>query len=200
MPTESRAPSLLPQNRKLRHLQGIWLRNLSFARPKARAADDVDLNTSHAKTDKLREKSSLHHALSSESLRPKARRRTTTLSQESPVSEQKKLEALYNSLVADAFFSLHCEGEDEPIYVSEKLDRKTVGALNTPLSYHDRCTSCPRTNTLSRRISTSCPLTSTTTVAPSLDHPSLRSGFGSDALLAQRNGLYTRKRKLICAD
>ncbi|CRK33923.1 UV radiation resistance-associated protein like [Verticillium longisporum] len=125
MPTESRAPRLLPQNRKLRHLQGIYLRNLSFQRPRGRTTDDVAIHASPKKTDTLRETPKLHHALSSEDLRPKMRRRSTTLTQDSPVSEQKKLEALYNSRMADAFFSMHVDGEDDPIYISETLERKT---------------------------------------------------------------------------
>ncbi|KAM0329425.1 hypothetical protein ACHAQA_004732 [Verticillium albo-atrum] len=125
MPTESRAPRLLPQNRKLRHLQGIYLRNLSFQRPRGRTTDDVAIHASPKKSDTLRETHKLHHALSSEDLRPKMRRRSTTLTQDNPVSEQKKLEALYNSRMGDAFFSLHAEGEEEPIYISETLERKT---------------------------------------------------------------------------
>lgn len=128
MPTESRAPRLLPQNRKLRHLQGIYLRNLSFQRPRGRTTDDVAIHASPKKSDTLRETPKLHHALSSEDLRPKMRRRSTTLTQDSPVSEQKKLEALYNSRMADAFFSMHVDGEDDPIYISETQERKTVSA------------------------------------------------------------------------
>lgn len=130
MTTESRAPLLLPQNRKLRHLEGIWLRNLSFARPKTRATDDAALNTSPSKGAALHDATKLHHALSSESLRPKARRRSSTLAQDSPFSEQKKLQAMYDSWVADAFFSLHCEDQHEPIYVSEKQERKTVRRMS----------------------------------------------------------------------
>ena len=126
MTTESRAPLLLPQNRKLRHLEGLWLRNLSFAQPRVRTTDDVALNTSPSKAGALHEGPRLHHARSTESLRPKARRRASTLVQDSPFSEQKKLQAMYDSWVADAFFSLHVEDEAEPIYVSEKQERKTV--------------------------------------------------------------------------
>lgn len=153
MATEHRAPLLLPQNRKLRHLEGIWLRNLSFARPKGRTTDDVALNTSPSKMGALHDGTKLHHALSSESLRPKARRRASTLTQDTPFSEQKKLQAMYDSWIADAFFSLHCEGADDPVYVSEKQERKTVCCLPQRITWFvtDHCL-C-RTSISSRSIS-----------------------------------------------
>ena len=65
--SEPRRPRLLPQNRKLRHLRGIWLRNLSFAPTSLRTADDADLATS--KLQVVKESSQLHPSRSSESLR-----------------------------------------------------------------------------------------------------------------------------------
>lgn len=130
MPAESSTrPLLLPQNRKLRHLRGVYLRNLSFGRPRGQTIDDTALNKSPGKLETLRETPQLHHAASSESLRlsPKVRRRSTNLANASPVTRQKKLEYAVDSRVADAFFSLHCEGENGPIYVSEVEERATVG-------------------------------------------------------------------------
>lgn len=135
MPSEPRtAPLLLPQNRKLRHLQGIYIRNLSFVKPRGRTADDSDaaLTVSPSKKkhlDPLGDAPKLHHALSSESLRPQARRRSSTLAQDKDgqVSEQRKLQAFFDNCMADCFFSLHAEGEMEPIYISETLERRTVG-------------------------------------------------------------------------
>ena len=128
MSTESNTrPLLLPQNRKLRHLRGIYLRNLSFSRPRGRTIDDAAINKSPGKLESLRETPQLHHALSSESLRPTAgRRRSTNLANVSPLTRQKKLEYTVDSRIADAFFSLHCEGEEEAIYVSEVGERATV--------------------------------------------------------------------------
>lgn len=51
LPEPPRRPRLLAQNRKLRHLRGLSLRNLSFAPPARtlRAADDGDLHTKKSK-------------------------------------------------------------------------------------------------------------------------------------------------------
>ena len=128
MSTESNTrPLLLPQNRKLRHLRGLYLRNLSFVRPRGRTTDDAAINKSPSKLEALRETPQLHHALSTESFRPTAgRRRSTNLANASPFTRQKKLEYTVESRVADVFFSLHCDGEDEAIYVSEVAERATV--------------------------------------------------------------------------
>ncbi|KAL0935651.1 uv radiation resistance protein [Colletotrichum truncatum] len=123
-PPESR-PLLLPQNRKLRHLRGIYLRNLSFVRPRGRTIDDTLLNTTPSKLDALRDTPQLHHALSSDNLRPKARRRSTALAQASPVTRQRMLQYTVDGRAADAFFSLHCEGEEEPVYISEMKEHAT---------------------------------------------------------------------------
>ncbi|KAK3341914.1 UV radiation resistance protein and autophagy-related subunit 14-domain-containing protein [Lasiosphaeria hispida] len=126
MSTESTRPLLLPQNRKLRHLRGIYLRNLTFTRPRGRTIDDAALNKSPGKLEALREPPQLHHALSSEALRPAGRRRSTNLGNASPMIRQKKIENVFDSRLADAFFSLHVEGDDdEPIYTSEIAERAT---------------------------------------------------------------------------
>ncbi len=128
MSTESNTrPLLLPQNRKLRHLRGLYLRNLSFVRPRGRTIDDAAINKSPGKLEALRETPQLHHALSTESLRPATgRRRSTNLANASPFTRQKRLEYTVESRIADAFFSLHCEGEEDAIYVSEVAERATV--------------------------------------------------------------------------
>jgi hypothetical protein len=126
MAPESSRPLLLPQNRKLRHVRGIFLRNLSFSRPRGRTIDDAAINKSPGKLEALRETPQLHHALSSETLRPKPRRRSTVLASETPFIRQQKLELSIDSRVADAFFSLHCSSEEEPIYISELAERATV--------------------------------------------------------------------------
>ncbi|KAI1081845.1 putative UV radiation resistance protein [Whalleya microplaca] len=120
---------MLPQNRRLRHLQGIHLRNLSFTRPQGRASDDLDADLLSNKSAPLHEDPpqlhQLHHAHSSESLRPRpdSRRRSTTLANISPVTQQKQLEYSIESRAADVFFSLHCDGEGEPVYISETGER-----------------------------------------------------------------------------
>lgn len=128
MSTESSTrPLLLPQNRKLRHLRGIYLRNLTFSRPRGRTIDDASLNRSTAKLDTLRETAQLHHAASSEDLRPSAgRRRSTNPVNINPLTRQKKIEDTFNNRLADSFFSLHVDGEEEPVYISEVEERSTV--------------------------------------------------------------------------
>jgi hypothetical protein len=127
MSTEPTRPLLLPQNRKLRHLRGISLRNLTFSRPRGHAIDDAALNKSPAKLESLRDAPQLHHALSSEDLRPPAgRRRSTNLANDSPAARQKKLEDVFESRLADAFFSLHVDAEEDPVYISEVAERATV--------------------------------------------------------------------------
>ncbi|AEO69848.1 bc45f02b-37b3-40d3-b2ac-ed02082c5d8f [Thermothielavioides terrestris] len=126
MSTEPTRPLLLPQNRKLRHLRGISLRNLTFSRPRGHAIDDAALNKSPAKLESLRDAPQLHHALSSEDLRPPAgRRRSTNLANDSPAARQKKLEDVFESRLADAFFSLHVDAEEDPVYISEVAERAT---------------------------------------------------------------------------
>ncbi|KAK4658308.1 hypothetical protein QC762_100180 [Podospora pseudocomata] len=126
MSAESTRPLLLPQNRKLRHLRGISLRNLAFTRPRGRTIDDAALNKSPAKLESLRNSPQIHHALSSEQLRPgPGRRRSTNLVGASPVTRQKRIEDTFDSKLADAFFSLHVEGEEEPVYISEVAERAT---------------------------------------------------------------------------
>lgn len=119
-------PLLLPQNRKIRHLRGIYLRNLSFDRPQGRTTDDSAVKHSPSKLNSLRDSSQLHHSASTESLRPAAaRRRSTNLGNATPVTRQRQVELMIDSRVADAFFSLHVDGEDDPIYISETVERST---------------------------------------------------------------------------
>lgn len=137
--SEPRRPRLLPQNRKLRHLRGIWLRNLSFAPTSLRTADDADLATS--KLQVVKESSQLHPSRSSESLRkgnarpdalrPVQKRRTSlSLAHANLVARQKNLETLYEEAVGDVFYSLHVDADAEPVYISEVRERATVRKLS----------------------------------------------------------------------
>ncbi|KAF5688083.1 UV radiation resistance associated p63 [Fusarium circinatum] len=132
--SEPRRPRLLPQNRKLRHLRGIWLRNLSFAPTSLRTADDADLATS--KLQVVKESSQLHPSRSSESLRkgsvrpdalrPVQKRRTSlSLAHANLVARQRNLETLYEEAVGDVFYSLHVDADAEPVYISEVRERAT---------------------------------------------------------------------------
>lgn len=128
---------MLPQNRRLRHLQGIYLRNLSFTRPHGRAADDLDAYLPSTKTPTLHDgpPPQLHHAHSSESListKVNARRRST-LTNANPITHQKQLEYTVESRAADVFFSLHCDQDAEPFYLSEVSER----AINFNFRFFD---------------------------------------------------------------
>ncbi|KAF7533648.1 hypothetical protein G7Z17_g13479 [Cylindrodendrum hubeiense] len=139
---EPRRPRLLAQNRKLRHLRGVWLRNLSFAPASLRTTDDADINRSPKKLPVLRESGQLHPSRSSESLRndslrpesrrpQKVRRTSLSLAHANPVARQKKLENLVEEAVGDVFYSLHVGGCAEPVYVSEARERSAPGRLRT---------------------------------------------------------------------
>ncbi|CZR55333.1 related to UV radiation resistance associated protein p63 [Phialocephala subalpina] len=142
MSTEPSRPLLLPQNRKLRHLQGIYIRNLTLSRPRGRTIDDAALNKSPQKVEALRNGDhQLHHAHSSSELRPpKLRRRSTNWVGATPDWRQRKLEDVIESRMADAFFSLHVEGQDdEPVYISEVVEK----AMNPTFRFFDLSTAGP---------------------------------------------------------
>lgn len=149
MSVEPRRPRLLAQNRKLRHLHGLSLRNLSFAPPKLlRAADDSDLivqKNAH-KLDPLGEaggplhssrssgnlrRDSLHSAAdNNSSSRPQQQRRTSlSLAQWNLGARQKKLEEVVDTAVGDVFFTLHVAGETEPVYISEVKEKSAVCSI-----------------------------------------------------------------------
>lgn len=127
---ESTRPLLTPQNRRLRHLHGIYLRNLTFERHHLKTTDDADLSRgSPSKLDVFKDAPQLHHSASSDTLShrpPKPRRRSTNLANKSPVTRQKQLELAIESRAADVFFSLHVQGVDNPVYISEVGMRSTV--------------------------------------------------------------------------
>ncbi|KAI4144127.1 MAG: hypothetical protein LQ341_002723, partial [Variospora aurantia] len=152
-------PWLLPSNRRLRHLEGISIRNLALSRPseipQTKAADDESLPNSLRTPTKalaLREKK-VEHSRSSNDLRQspnnrkvldvekqvsntgkglnldqpprnKLRRRSTlNWTNATPQTRQQKLEDVAGSKLADTWFSLHCEGVTEPVYVSEVVEK-----------------------------------------------------------------------------
>ncbi|CAK7205823.1 hypothetical protein SEUCBS139899_008602 [Sporothrix eucalyptigena] len=124
-------PFLLPQNRKLRHLRGIYLRNLTFPQPRKYSIDDSGLDSTSSSPEKKRAslRKTLQHAHSSDDLRSDingaTRNRSATLSGATALARQHILEEALESSTADAFFSLHAEDVDEPLYVSEVCERAT---------------------------------------------------------------------------
>jgi hypothetical protein len=134
MSSEPSRPLLLPRNRKIRHVQGIYLRNLTFSRPRGQTIDDAGLNKSPGKLEALREPQ-LHHAHSSSDLQQAqgARRTSTKWVGESPGFRQKKLEDVIDGRMADAFFTLHCGRQEDPIYISEVAKK----AMNPTFRFFD---------------------------------------------------------------
>ncbi|KZF26923.1 hypothetical protein L228DRAFT_280064 [Xylona heveae TC161] len=163
-------PLLLPSNRKLRHLQGISLRNLTLAPPSARirrqTIDDESLPKTWKSPAKLlaqRETRKLEHSRSSIDLKlpttsendsststlltqdssstdtPRPgrgvmrRRSTLSWANFSPDTRQKKLESVASGRMADTWFSLHCAGNDEPVYISEVIEK----AMNPSFRFFD---------------------------------------------------------------
>lgn len=134
MAVESSRPLLAPQTRRLRHLQGIYLRNLTLLRPRGYTIDDATLNKTPEKLEALRQalqEPPLQHSASSDDLnvniRSSGRRRRSTIwAGQSPDYRQKKLEDVIDGGMVDTFFSLHCAGEDEPIYISEVTEKAMV--------------------------------------------------------------------------
>merc|ERR1712093_638904 len=142
---EASRPLLLPQNRKLRHLQGIYVRNLTLSRPRGRTIDDGELNKTPQKLEALRASGTLHHAHSSGDLRPpKLRRRSSNWVGATPDFRQKKLEDVIDSRMADTFFTLHCAGQEDPIYISEVVEK----AMNPTFRFFDLSSFGPATTRL----------------------------------------------------
>lgn len=158
------------QNRKIRHLQGITIRNLALVQPpdrQRRGTIDDDAIPSSMKTPTKalaqRESRKLEHSRSSNDLRPisesavadppkldnkeaaalepparpgfnRMRRRSTMeWSGASPLERQKKLEDVTGGRMANTFFSLHVDGLDEPVYVSEEVEK----AMNPNFRFFD---------------------------------------------------------------
>lgn len=138
-------PWLYAWNRRLRHLQGISIRNLVVTPPPTRArtktiddddipntlktpskilsqSDNHSLHPSRSFTD-LKSHASQHDNTKEPAIRSSRRRSTLFWNDPNPRTRQVKLEDITNSRMADTFFSLHCEGLNEPVYISETVDR-----------------------------------------------------------------------------
>jgi len=64
----------------------------------------------------------------------------------SPLSRQKKLEDITDSRMADTFFSLHVDGQDEPVYISEVAER----AMNPNFRFFDLASCGPSVTRLDK--------------------------------------------------
>ncbi|EAT81893.1 hypothetical protein SNOG_10499 [Parastagonospora nodorum SN15] len=168
-------PWLLPYNRKLRHLQGITIRNLTLTssplRSRGKTIDDDALPStlkSPTKALALRESKGLAHSRSSSDLklpngalhepttptksprpafgRGLRRRSTLEWTNASPLTRQKKLEDIAADRMADTFFTLHVEQHDEPVYISEIAEK----AMNPNFRFFDLASCGPGVTRLDR--------------------------------------------------
>ncbi|KAM5445431.1 hypothetical protein MaudCBS49596_007490 [Microsporum audouinii] len=147
-------PWLLPSNRKLRHLQGIAIRNLVVSGPPANKLRGMTIDDqsvpytlqSPARALAVREGRTVQHSRSTtdlklsrsppnlklttsengggskEELYMRRRRSTLPWVGASPGMRQSRLEQIASSKMADSWFSLHCEGIPEPVYISELVE------------------------------------------------------------------------------
>ncbi|KAI8943337.1 hypothetical protein NX059_001354 [Plenodomus lindquistii] len=167
-PPPRERPWLLPYNRKLRHLQGITIRNLTLtpvpSRSRGKTFDDEAIPSTFKSPTKAlaqRETKRLSHSRSSSDLKssPEAartngslrepttptkpsrpgfgkelmRRTTMDWANASPLTRQKKLEDITAGRMADTFFTLHVDEQDEPVYVSEVAEK----AMNPNFKFFD---------------------------------------------------------------
>ena len=156
------------QNRRLRHLQGVSVRNLALCQPLLRARgktiDDESLPhalKTPAKVLAQRENPRLEHSRSSDDLKSSAaklyglartedskdevplkirpsssglrRRSTLNWTNAPPRVRQTKLEDVARDRMADTWFSIHCSTTQEPIYVSEVIEK----AMNPSFRFFD---------------------------------------------------------------
>ncbi|PCG96960.1 UV radiation resistance protein/autophagy-related protein 14 [Penicillium occitanis (nom. inval.)] len=148
-------PLLFSVNRKLRHLQGISIRNLSITPPnraRGKTIDDDDIPYSLKTPVKLASQAQNRGVTQSrsytdlKSISPKVqpldggqeqhdkqiresrrirRRSTLPWSGGNLQSRQTKLEDIARSRMADVWFSIHCDGIDGPVYISEVVEKTT---------------------------------------------------------------------------
>ncbi|KAH8705320.1 UV radiation resistance protein and autophagy-related subunit 14-domain-containing protein [Talaromyces proteolyticus] len=157
-------PLFFSTNRKLRHLQGVSIRNLLITPPtrlRGKTIDDDDIPQSLITPTKLiaqEENQSLAHSRSytdlksslssdapavsgkgnkrnDERIKESRRRRRSTLawSGGDMESRQSKLEDISRSRLATTWFSIHCDGIDDPVYISEVVEN----AMNPAFRFFD---------------------------------------------------------------
>merc|ERR1712093_534181 len=143
---EASRPLLLPQNRKLRHLQGIYVRNLTLSRPRGRTIDDGELNKTPQKLEALRASGRLHHAHSSGDLRPpKLRRRSSNWVGATPDFRQKKL--LKSSVRRRAELKASIKSRSDAIKSGNEVQAKVLEDINNAQDKLSDCRSLLTTAT-----------------------------------------------------
>ncbi|EED22871.1 UV radiation resistance protein (UVRAG), putative [Talaromyces stipitatus ATCC 10500] len=148
-------PLLFSVNRKLRHVQSLSIRNLSITPPnraRGKTIDDDDIPYALETPVKLASQAQNRSIIQSRSYtdlksassqkqpvngeqeqddkrvkesRRMRRRSTLPWSGGNLESRQTKLEDIARSRMADVWFSIHCDGIDSPVYISEVVERTT---------------------------------------------------------------------------
>jgi hypothetical protein len=87
--------------------------------------ENRSIQPSRSFTD-LKSRASQEHDADKKSDARQSRRRSTMFwNDPNPLTRQFRLEDITKNRMADTFFSIHCEGIDEPIYISEVVDKAT---------------------------------------------------------------------------
>ncbi|KAL9109856.1 MAG: hypothetical protein Q9227_005559 [Pyrenula ochraceoflavens] len=149
-------PRLFPWNRRLRHLLGVSVRNINVVAPlprsRGRTITDDDVPAALQSPTKLlaqREANRLKHSSSSTDLKspPKVTSEpqysaktngkpdvhTLSWSATTPFLRQQRLKDAIASTMADSWFSIHCNGVSDPVYISEVI----VQSLNPSFQNFD---------------------------------------------------------------
>ncbi|KAJ5745951.1 hypothetical protein N7520_011133 [Penicillium odoratum] len=136
------------QNRKLRHLHGISVRNLVVTPPRNRVRgktiDDDDIPNALTSPSKIlaqndsrplhpsRSVTELHSRANQQSnaepkpdKRESRRRSLLPWNDPNPRTRQVSLEDITKSRMADTWVSIHCDGVHEPVYISEVVNKAT---------------------------------------------------------------------------
>ncbi|KAJ5629821.1 UV radiation resistance protein/autophagy-related protein 14 [Penicillium herquei] len=138
-------PWLYSSNRKLRHLQGISVRNLVVTptnRSRGKTIDDDDIPNNLRSPSKIlaqKESRPLHPSRSFTELkshgnkashgdtmaekRNPRRRSLLPWNDPNPRTRQIRLEDITKTRMADTWISIHCDGLEEPVYISEVVNK-----------------------------------------------------------------------------
>ncbi|KHJ31156.1 putative uv radiation resistance protein [Erysiphe necator] len=116
-------PLLLPQNRKIRHLQGIYVRNLTLPPLDDCITNDISLSSGLRSRSLQVHKPPLQRSNSfqDDELRELQRYNTNRVGASSGL-RRKTLDQVMASNSADTFVTLHCASQIDPIYISEIIE------------------------------------------------------------------------------
>ncbi|POS87758.1 hypothetical protein EPUL_001074 [Erysiphe pulchra] len=120
MTVEPPRPLLLPQNRKIRHVQGIYLRNLTLPSLVDTIADDGSKKSGTKFRSFQVHKPPLQRSNSfQDNVLQELQKYSTNWEGASASLRQRTLEQVIVNNSADTFVTLHCASQVEPIYISE---------------------------------------------------------------------------------